>query len=912
MIPDEDGPGTTALIQALQAGGLTVSNAGVPSFQYQGNPAPANFDVVLLLAGGPGPSSANINMPQAGQDAIANFVQNKGGLINTEWSAFQVAAGRWQTLKPLVLLQRTSGTTGFVDYSVTPAFAAHPLWVGLPQTFQFATATNVGVVIPNPGVVRVATSKLAGDAVALRDAVNVGRIVQLSSSGNYSPGTWTDANIKKLMINSCKWASAARVNNMPKALPGGPYTVDTGSTVTLNGSCNDPDGDPTTILWDFNNAGAFLDAMGQNPMFSAKNISGPAMVTIQMKCTDTGGLFEIKTTTVNVANVGPKFSSLPPLVATEGVQYTYPPVIVDPDPKDVFTCKLDLGPMGMTVNQNNCTVAWLPGYDQARFGTAKVAITVADKAGATDTQAWTLQVVLIDTDMDGLPDTWEKMYFGDLKQVSGGDPDKDGRPNLKEYQDATDPMKYDGPSAPTPISPDKDMKVGKGPDLKVMNAISPKGDSLTYEFAIYTDAQLTTLIDLTLGVQEGGNGTTSSTVKVMLSENKHLFWRCRARDPYISGNWSAVAKMFVDAIHDPPTAPQISLPTDNSKVKVTHPSLEVTNARSPDELPLTYEFELYSDMNLTQKVAAKAGINEDMSGTTAWFVAVDLVPYASYWWRARATDDQMLSGPWSQIARFTVFPTNPSPSAPVIEYPKNGARISTRIPEFKFGGSSDLDGEKLSYQCDVDISNTFDSAQKQSVMGLVPDAQSKSMWSPMTLAENQGYCLRCRARDPSGSSSWAQSCFLIDVKNDPPSVPTLSNPSMGGMAAGPVAVFTWVDSIDPEGDPIHYDVEVYLDPGLTAQSGMGSGGAGTVGVTITGLGSGGYFWRARAVDSLMAASEWSEANAFAVSTYDLPPGLLGNGAGCGCHVGARGNSPSLTLAVLALLALAALRRRRPR
>src|SRR5207249_349668 len=115
-------------------------------------------------------------------------------------------AGRWQTLKPLVLLQRTTGTIGNIDYNVTQAFAAHPLWAGLPASFSFATATNVGVVLPGPGVVRVATSNLAGDAVALRDLQGVGRIVQLSTAGNYSPMTWTNANLQRLVVNACKWS----------------------------------------------------------------------------------------------------------------------------------------------------------------------------------------------------------------------------------------------------------------------------------------------------------------------------------------------------------------------------------------------------------------------------------------------------------------------------------------------------------------------------------------------------------------------------------------------------------------------------------------------------------------------------------------------------------------------------------
>ncbi|MFQ5909493.1 MAG: fibronectin type III domain-containing protein, partial [Thermoplasmata archaeon] len=44
-----------------------------------------------------------------------------------------------------------------------------------------------------------------------------------------------------------------------------------------------------------------------------------------------------------------------------------------------------------------------------------------------------------DADNDGLPDSWEEEYFGDLAEGPLGDPDGDGLPNIVEYRDGTDP-----------------------------------------------------------------------------------------------------------------------------------------------------------------------------------------------------------------------------------------------------------------------------------------------------------------------------------------------------------------------------------------------------------------------------------------------------------------------------------------
>ena len=48
-----------------------------------------------------------------------------------------------------------------------------------------------------------------------------------------------------------------------------------------------------------------------------------------------------------------------------------------------------------------------------------------------------------DSDADGLPDWWEYKYFGNLSQTGAGDPDADGYTNLQEYQNGTDPTRFD-------------------------------------------------------------------------------------------------------------------------------------------------------------------------------------------------------------------------------------------------------------------------------------------------------------------------------------------------------------------------------------------------------------------------------------------------------------------------------------
>jgi hypothetical protein len=57
-----------------------------------------------------------------------------------------------------------------------------------------------------------------------------------------------------------------------------------------------------------------------------------------------------------------------------------------------------------------------------------------------------------DSDGDGLPDEWERAYFGDLRYGPDDDPDGDGYTNLEEYNAGTDPT--DPLSSPDPPNPD--------------------------------------------------------------------------------------------------------------------------------------------------------------------------------------------------------------------------------------------------------------------------------------------------------------------------------------------------------------------------------------------------------------------------------------------------------------------------
>lgn len=79
-------------------------------------------------------------------------------------------------------------------------------------------------------------------------------------------------------------------------------------------------------------------------------------------------------------------------------------------------------------------------------GSRTVNVTVTDKTNSANTTTEPISVQIIaDMDTDGLPDIWERKYFGTTARTdapSTTDFDNDGWTDLEEYQNGTDPTVF--------------------------------------------------------------------------------------------------------------------------------------------------------------------------------------------------------------------------------------------------------------------------------------------------------------------------------------------------------------------------------------------------------------------------------------------------------------------------------------
>jgi hypothetical protein len=90
---------------------------------------------------------------------------------------------------------------------------------------------------------------------------------------------------------------------------------------------------------------------------------------------------------------------------------------------------------GLVANPTSWSETTIVGSVPLNAATGPVVITVSGVAS----NGVVFAVGEIDSDSDGLPDSWEMQYFGNLNQTAGGDPDGDGINNLQEYQQGRNP-----------------------------------------------------------------------------------------------------------------------------------------------------------------------------------------------------------------------------------------------------------------------------------------------------------------------------------------------------------------------------------------------------------------------------------------------------------------------------------------
>ncbi len=529
---------------------------------------------------------------------------------------------------------------------------------------------------------------------------------------------------------------------------------------------------------------------------------------------------------------------------------------------------------------------WSPQLGQA--GIYPITFTATDGVLST-TRSMTIRVnTAKDTDGDGMDDDWERKHFGDLSHDGSADSDGDGRSDLQEFLDKTDPNVLDTiPGTPQILSPIFDGDTLDGattplqPVLTVTNGKHPANAgvvAIVYE--IYKDEGLTDLM-ATGTVEEGTGasttvGTTSFKVtpELMLDgasfEDNHLYyWRAKSQQQTGATSSSAwvKSKFFINTANDAPSVPHISSPAIDSIVADLSPTLSVTNATDIDRDSLSYNFVLYTENDLATPVASVSNLNPGLNGQTAWHLPKVLQEDGRYLWQAKVVDGRGAET-LSEWGSFLVSLVNNAPTVPQINSPTNGTLVEQLQGDTNLTlsviNATDPERAALTYYFELDTVNTFDSLGKQTSAAIATGGAGKTAWPLSGLVENVTYYWRVRAFDGQVYSEWMLGQFGVSVHNEPPSIPTVLNPANGAVVPSIHPLLEANPALDPEGKPLTYKFEVYSNEGLTSLVAQKLTTETQWVVDIDLVDKLQYFWRVHAEDEKNLASNWSDTFSFTV------------------------------------------------
>jgi PKD repeat protein len=175
----------------------------------------------------------------------------------------------------------------------------------------------------------------------------------------------------------------------PVADAGGAYTVDEGSSVSLNAanSGHDPYGDEVTFEWDLDNDGSF-ETSGVTPSF--QGIDGPSVQTVVLRVTGQGGVNQVSTI-VTVNNAVPVVDAGADATLPENGLFSQAGSFTDPG-ADNWTATVDYGDgtgvQPLVLSGKTFTLEHPYGDN----GSYTVTVTVTDDDGATGSD--TVQVTV--------------------------------------------------------------------------------------------------------------------------------------------------------------------------------------------------------------------------------------------------------------------------------------------------------------------------------------------------------------------------------------------------------------------------------------------------------------------------------------------------------------------------------------
>lgn len=426
------------------------------------------------------------------------------------------------------------------------------------------------------------------------------------------------------------------------------------------------------------------------------------------------------------------------------------------------------------------------------------------------------------------------------------------------------------PTMPSLLSPIGGIRIGTAsPDLVAGNSSDANRDSLSYEFALASNASMSGAVWSSGPVAEGGDGYTAVPVDIALSEDVEYYWRVRSFDGIEYSRYSYVTRFFVNTINSVPLIDSYSPVVDDVAGVAVGEAVQFAVAASDsdrDKLALSWF--------LNGVEVSKGGAYTYLAGVGD--VGENVVKVVV------ADGELAVERQWG----VTVMRPNTAPTAPALNAPAGSLDVASLRPELSVSNSFDAEGDSFSYDFEVSTTANF-SDVVTTVLDVPLGVNITATAIDVDLVENGLYYWRARACEVPVAGSYVAEyycsspsdtgVFVVNTVNDPVGAPSLSSPSDAihvNTIERPLVLSVDNASDNDINDILIYDFELSSDQDFSVvimRSEAVAEGAGSTSVEVAEAleENTTYYWRVRASDG-ETMSAWVGASFFVDNYNDAP------------------------------------------
>ena len=214
------------------------------------------------------------------------------------------------------------------------------------------------------------------------------------------------------------------------------------------------------------------------------------------------------------------------------------------------------------------------------------------------------------------------------------------------------------PTIPVPLLPDNGTTVSNTPIvLTVENSTDADGDSLLYDFFVYSDAGVNNMVTNVRNVQQQPIHT-SAILEFTPVNGQTYYWRCWATDHDEYSEFSTVTNFrYVQLSVDADEFATAARPEPGSVVHSATPTLHAGNV--PGFTDYHYYFDISTDSGFVSPTVSSPGIPSELGATTSWKVTERLETGTTYFWRVRADATDYSSVSWFTVDEIIYASPNP-------------------------------------------------------------------------------------------------------------------------------------------------------------------------------------------------------------------------------------------------------------